>query len=1126
MHTLLTPFFFTGAQVVGDQIFVALWGGAGSTSYRVISSQFQALHPFSGSGGLLLARISGIADDDEFSLLAGGRGGIATKVSDIREPIGPAPETMVSKGIHRYGAASGAASALTINVGGTAGQEFLLIAPSGGGGGGYNRSFLLADRFGGHGSFAGDLGRTTIARGGHTSSNGLVIPGGFGVPGANIGNSLAGVLQGGSGDIQRKVGGRGGGGSPDGALGAANRTTAGDGGSGGVGFIHGGPSSGADETVYTTTYSNHGANITIEAIGFAGRAPEPWTTTRGQIDVVAAARSAGGATGELVTSVTNALGWATTVQTGKIAWPPVMQAKSATATSSGAALDLSTAAQIALSDYPGQAGQRKKDDGVTNIPNSRQTTLPATNWYSNGGGAMVRLGADGPVFGYRADDYRGGFIGGHSATTAETGVTWFPPQDDTNAFAASSASLPAVPTEDIGKTDAADHSDEISAELSLSANTTVTDLANGPIFLDQDFQFSFPVVQQIRDGSATTHSADLTDASPAMAADTNLVVYSIPNATNWSPIRATISENVTQTAAPDGTQTASKAVENTSGGTHRIDLAVTLTDANTYTFSIFAKAAERSKIAIEIGDTSVNTPSATFDLSTGAVVAENGAVTATIEDAGNGWFRCSLIHAAGTADRIVMQFFSGTSPSYTGDGSSGLYLWGAQLEEGQSAFLIGTAAGVRQTAAGRADFGVAYYDGTNLLMSQVSENAVETVTSTGSALTHSNRRGLAIDNLGFGFHGDQDGNIDVFDSVNPTAALPLALSDVVPAAIDSLCHDAINDKLIYSSAGEVGAIDISRSATGVPIDLQDAAITSSLRVARTAGNSGNDDKIFYAGENRLVQQDGNNLRLLDHSAALPTVNYIPSGLSVQPALGEGAFLSLTTSGTDFFRTNVLAGARHNALTFILVVRPQLLAREAFLTFWSGALSSSQAIGHTGSGRLGIFETDGSPRHGAATNMTANQWAFLAVKFSNANNTYSAGHQHRINGSSLPGGTGGSGATSNVNNTSSMELYFGVPNTAYSDDAAVDVAFARVYSGLLTIARMDQIFDHWTANNGALFTNNSQSIPTHNANVADYRRELLAEWDFSRMSPNTPGTTHGSAGAVSASFGGSATITTD
>jgi len=167
-------------------------------------------------------------------------------------------------------------------------------------------------------------------------------------------------------------------------------------------------------------------------------------------------------------------------------------------------------------------------------------------------------------------------------------------------------------------------------------------------------------------------------------ARTNLITDSIPDS-NWSPIRATISENVSGTVAPDGSQTASKGVESSASGTHRVDFVATLTDTNTYTYSIFAKAAERSMIAMEIGNSSVTGNFARFDLSSGSVAAESGTVTSSIENFGNGWYRCRVTAAAGTTDRILIGIFDGASQSYTGDGSSGVFLWGAQLEENPTA---------------------------------------------------------------------------------------------------------------------------------------------------------------------------------------------------------------------------------------------------------------------------------------------------------------------------------------------------------------------------------------------------------------------------------------------------------
>jgi hypothetical protein len=51
---------------------------------------------------------------------------------------------------------------------------------------------------------------------------------------------------------------------------------------------------------------------------------------------------------------------------------------------------------------------------------------------------------------------------------------------------------------------------------------------------------------------------------------------------------------------------------------------------------------------------------------------------------GNGWYRCSITFTS-TSTSIYVQFLlsqDNETTSYTGDGSSGMYFWGAQLEEG------------------------------------------------------------------------------------------------------------------------------------------------------------------------------------------------------------------------------------------------------------------------------------------------------------------------------------------------------------------------------------------------------------------------------------------------------------
>jgi len=158
----------------------------------------------------------------------------------------------------------------------------------------------------------------------------------------------------------------------------------------------------------------------------------------------------------------------------------------------------------------------------------------------------------------------------------------------------------------------------------------------------------------------------------------------------WSLVNATISTKTT--IAPNGTNTGSKLTENTTNGEHSVRnsnqaLAV---PAATYTLSIYAKAAEITWLVIREtiadGSTFVNT---FFNLATGVVGTVGASRTASILDAGNGWYRCSItVTSNGTGANRYYGFQTSTDGSvisYAGTNTSGLFLWGAQLEVGSSA---------------------------------------------------------------------------------------------------------------------------------------------------------------------------------------------------------------------------------------------------------------------------------------------------------------------------------------------------------------------------------------------------------------------------------------------------------
>lgn len=165
---------------------------------------------------------------------------------------------------------------------------------------------------------------------------------------------------------------------------------------------------------------------------------------------------------------------------------------------------------------------------------------------------------------------------------------------------------------------------------------------------------------------------------------TNLLTHSnqFDNAA-WSKLRVSLNNNTTAALDPYGTYLAIKITEDTSSTNSHIVTRQTIVSAQQYTHTIYAKAAERSWVAIQ-GYTGALNATAYFNLATGVVgSAVNG--TSNIQSIGSGWYRCSLTYTVttGVVGSFAIYIATGDGvASYTGDGVSGLYIYGAQLEAG------------------------------------------------------------------------------------------------------------------------------------------------------------------------------------------------------------------------------------------------------------------------------------------------------------------------------------------------------------------------------------------------------------------------------------------------------------
>ena len=137
--------------------------------------------------------------------------------------------------------------------------------------------------------------------------------------------------------------------------------------------------------------------------------------------------------------------------------------------------------------------------------------------------------------------------------------------------------------------------------------------------------------------------------------------------------------------SPDGTNNAYKLVEGTNNGSHTVRrlTGISVTSSQDYTFSFFAKKDERSIVGISntIGGADKN---AFIDVENGIILSSEFN-DSSIDNYGNGWYKISLTHTAtNTADydvRIYTSIEDGNF-SYQGNGTSGVYIYGAQIEAG------------------------------------------------------------------------------------------------------------------------------------------------------------------------------------------------------------------------------------------------------------------------------------------------------------------------------------------------------------------------------------------------------------------------------------------------------------
>ena len=205
---------------------------------------------------------------------------------------------------------------------------------------------------------------------------------------------------------------------------------------------------------------------------------------------------------------------------------------------------------------------------------------------------------------------------------------------------------------------------------------------------------------------------------------------------SWTKTNTTITANTT--TSPDGNSTADTLTGDGTSSLHGVEQSISVTSGTTYSWSIYAKKNTNNflQIVASSGRFGSNVW-ANFDLNDGVLGSVGSSTTASIQNVGNGWYRCIMTATAtgtGSAATYILNLISSSTSgrSESNTLSTSVYIWGSQFEQGAyvSTYIPTTTATVTRVADSAVKTGISSLIGQSegTVFVEFSTNNLETYT--------------------------------------------------------------------------------------------------------------------------------------------------------------------------------------------------------------------------------------------------------------------------------------------------------------------------------------------------------------------------------------------------------------